>query len=197
MDANTLARCTGSTPGAAALYAGHLTVQMERFEIDTRARTAAFLANVSAETQRLAAVEEDLNYRTADRLRLIFPSLFVAAKGGKHRAEDYVRRPAALSELRYRGYHGRGLLHLTWLDAYAAAGAALGFDYVGKPSLVSLPEHAAATACWFWAEFKKLNPAADRGDMYEIRGKVNGPARLQLAETMSLRTTALRVLGAD
>lgn len=190
LDATLLARCTGATPFRAQPYAEPLRAAMALFAIDSVERAAPFLANVAVETRYLNAVEEDLTYTTAARLREIFPSLFNPASGGQYRAEEYVRNPAGLSRIKYSGYHGRGLMHLTWLDAYRAAGVALGHDYVGNPALVMEPTHAALTACWFWTEYKKLNPFADAGNLEEIRRRVNGKAMLGLAEVRTYRNIA-------
>lgn len=196
LTATTLARCTRATVSAAAPYVDPLNRGMARFAIDqNHMRIAGLLATAAIETQYLTAVEENLNYSTPARLRLIFPSLFVPARGGRYVAEEYVRNKGGLSKIKYAGYHGRGLAHLTWKDAYKAAGDALGFDYVGQPQIVMEPEHAALTACWFWAEYKHLNPVADRGDLNEIRRRVNGEAMLQLAEFKAQWATAMTELA--
>ena len=194
MDANTLAACTSSPIALASRYAAHLAPALVRFDINTDERIASFLANVAIETRYLQAVEEDLNYTTSDRLRLIFPSLFVAARGGKYMADNFKRNPEALSRLKYLGFHGRGLMHLTWQATYKEAGFALGFDYVSNPALVMEPEHACLTACWFWAAYKNLNVLADACDMYGIRRLVNGPACLGLVEVKAQRLVALKAL---
>lgn len=196
LDADLLARCTGATPFRAAPYAEPLRAAMALFSIDSVARAAPFLANVAVETQYLNAVEENLYYTTPARLREIFPSLFNPARGGRYIAEDYVRNPAGLSRIRFSGYHGRGLMHLTWLEAYRAAGDALGHDYVANPALVMEPTHAALTACWFWTDYKRLNPFADTGNLAEIRRRVNGEAMLGLAEVRKYRDIAQLALEA-
>lgn len=197
LDATLLARCTGSTPFRAAPYVEALRGAMALFAIDSVTRAAPFLANVAVETQYLNAVEENLNYTTAERLREIFPSLFVPAKGGKYRAEDYVRNPSGLSRIKYAGFHGRGLMHLTWQDAYKAAGDSLGHDYVNNPALVMEPGHAALTACWFWTEYKRLNNFAEIGELREIRRRINGPAMLGLAEVAKYRDVAALALAGE
>jgi putative chitinase len=184
-----LAHCTGATLENATPYAKPLTEIMARFEINTPERISTFLANVSHETAQLTAMQENLYYSSPDRLREVFPSLFVKARGGKYVAEQYARNPPALSLLRYAGYHGRGLLHLTWKENYAAAGAALGFDYVKSPQLVMEPWHACATAAWFWTS-KNLNYYADTLDLYGVRLRINGPAALGLIETKRQRVLA-------
>lgn len=189
-----LAHCTGSTLANATTYAQAMTECMAHWKINTPDRQAAFLANVAIETANLSAVEESLYYTTPDRLREIFPSLFVLAKGGRYKAEDYTRNSAKLSALRYKGFHGRGMLHLTWEANYKLAGDAIGFDYVSNPKLVMVPWHACATACWFFAEYKGLNQLADRVDLFAVRQAINGPAALKLVEVKRQRLTALVAL---
>ena len=57
------------------------------------------------------------------------------------------------------------------------------------------PRHAALTACWFFAAYKKCLPAAERRDVYEVTGKVNGEARLKLAERKATTERAYKVLS--
>ena len=194
MTPNLLAVCCGSSVANADIYAAHLTAAMDRFEINTPSRQAALLATIAIESERLRKVEEGLYYTTADRLREVYPSLF--GPRGQHRAEDYLRSIQGLSNLRYNGFHGRGLIQLTWLDAYSAAGSDLGYDYVHDPGLVKQPLHAALTACWFFAQYRKCLAPADAGDMYTVTGLVNGPARLQLAERKAQYLVALKALQA-
>lgn len=192
MDAQLLACCTGARLDRAQLFADELTAAMERFKIDTPRRQACFLATVAIESDKLERLEEGLGYTTADRLRLIFPSLF---RTGKADAKDYVRNPKALSQLRYGGFHGRGLIQLTWEKNYRAAGDALGFDYAGQPDLLLQPRHAALSAAWFFADFAHCLPAADALDMFDITGKVNGPQRLKLADRRMQMNFAMKALS--
>lgn len=126
INTQTLIDCTGATRENAERYVLHLADGMNRFGIHSDNAAAAFLRQLVIESEALSKVEEGLNYKTAARLREIFPSLFVQ---GGYRAEDYVRNPKGLSQLRYNGFHGRGLIQLTWQDAYVAAGQALGVDF--------------------------------------------------------------------
>jgi putative chitinase len=196
IDTQTLIACTGAAPAYAERYAAPLNDALQRFGIASASAIAYLLGQVAIESEGrkgpLSVVEEDLYYTTAERLRAVFPSLFVK---GQYRADDYLRNAGALSQLRYKGYHGRGLIQLTWLDAYRAASAALGFDYVGDPCLVLMPKHAALTACWFFAVYKGCLPAAERGDIYEVTGRVNGEARLKLTERKAATARAYKVLS--
>ena len=185
-----LALATGSTPANARLYHGHLVPAMRRFEIDTPLRQAAFLATLAVESQALTAVSEGLHYRDPARLARILPRKFKTTA----EAAPYTRNPDALSALLYDGYHGRGLIQLTWLKNYVRARDALGFDYVKNPALLTQPEHAALSAAWFWDD-AGCNRPADRADMREVTRRVNGPALLHLAERTAQFAVARKVLG--
>lgn len=185
-----LAAATSSPYGNAKVYHQHLLDGTTRFNIDSLQRQAAFLATVSVESAHLSAVEEGLYYRDAARLARIYPRAFKDAKA----AEPYTHNPKGLSELLYKNYHGRGLLGLTWRRNYERASEALGFDYVGNPTLVATPKHAALTAAWFWHD-AKCNDPADNGDMTEVTRRVNGPALMHLAERKAQYEIALKALA--
>ena len=185
-----LAAATSAPYGNAKVHHPHLTDAMTRFNIDSLQRQAAFLATVSVESQQLSKMEEGLYYRDAARLARIYPRAFKDAKA----AEPYTHNPKGLSELLYKNYHGRGLLGLTWRRNYERAGEALGYDYVGDPSMVSQPKHAALTAAWYWHD-AGCNAPADKGDMVEVTRKVNGPALMHLAERQEQYEIALKALS--
>lgn len=185
-----LAAAASSPYGNAKVYHQHLLDGMTRFNIDSLQRQAAFLATVSVESAHLSAVEEGLYYRDAARLARIYPRAFKDAKA----AEPYTHNPKGLSELLYKGYSGKGLIQLTWRRNYERASEALGYDYVGNPSLVAEPKHAALTAAWYWHD-AKCNDPADRGDMTEVTRRVNGPALMHLAERKAQYETALKALS--
>ncbi|AXY83360.1 lysozyme [Acidovorax phage ACPWH] len=168
----------------------HLQSAMLQFGIDSLLRQAAFLATVSVESARLTKMEEDLYYKDATRLASIYRRAFKDAQA----AVPYTRNPKGLSELLYKGYHGRGMLGLTWRENYDRAGRALGYDYVGNPGMVCELKHAALTAAWFWDD-KKCNEAADKADMTEITRRVNGSALMHLDERKLQYMTALKELA--
>lgn len=190
MDAQTLARCTSATQSNAQKFAEAITEAMDRFEINTSRRQAAFLATVAIESMNLSKVEEDLYYTDAQRLAKIYKRAF---QGDAEKAAPYTRNPAALGKLLYNGYWGRGLIQLTWVDNYINAGKALGFDYVGSPDLLTTPQHAALTAAWYWYAHD-CNDAADLLDMELVTERVNGPAKMHLAERKAQYRIAMDVL---
>lgn len=185
-----LAAATSAPYGNAQTYHPHLQSAMAQFDINSLQRQAAFLATVAVESAHLSAVEEGLYYKDAARLARIYPRAFKSAAD----AEPYARNPKGLSELLYKGHHGRGLLQLTWRRNYERASEALGYDYSGNPALVATPKHAALTAAWYW-HHAECNGPADRGDMTEVTRRVNGPALMHLVERTAQYEIALKALA--
>ncbi len=177
-----IAKGTGGTIINAFKFHQHLNDGMRNFGIATARQKAAFLATLGIESAHLTATEESLYYRDAARLAKIYKRAF---GGDAAKALPYVKNSRKLSELLYNGYHGRGLIQLTWLKNYEAASAALGYDYVREPALVCQPRHAALTACWFWHN-AKCNAPAEADDMEEVTLRVNGPALMHLPERQAL-----------
>ena len=177
LDVDTLQAATDSTPANAEKYLAFLNAGMDRFNIHSHVQIAAFLATVQVESARLSTCEESLYYTSAERLAKIYPRLFKTAKD----AEPYVRNHNGLSQGLYDGYHGRGLIQLTWKRNYEACSKGLGVDFVAQPTLLLTPEYAALSACWFWAT-NGCNEVAD--DMERVTEIVNGKAKMHLHERM-------------
>lgn len=188
------ALATGATLENAGLYHPWAVQACERFKILAPTQLAAFCASVSVETARLTAMEESLYYRDAERLAKLFRRVFDIDKDGKiepdeiDAARPYCRMPKELSLKLYGGYHGRGGLMLTWERNYALQTVKLGYPYLREPELVMKPEHAMLTAASFWDD-SRCNDVAH--DMDEVTLRVNGPARLHLAERISQRNAAM------
>ena len=71
------------------------------------------------------------------------------------------------------GYYGRGLIQLTHLDNYRAAGLALGLDLVEHPDLALAPGYAAKILAWFM-KANRVAEAASLGKLIKARTRVNG-----------------------
>lgn len=177
-----LARGTNGSVANAFKFIQPLNDGMRRFNIATPRQIAAFLATLGIESAHLTAVEESLYYRDAGRLASIYKRAFF---NDPAKAAPYVKNSHKLSELLYGGFHGRGLIQLTWLKNYEAAGAALGYDYVRTPEIVCEPFHAALTACRYWHN-AGCNGPAEADDMEEVTERVNGPRKMHLAERTAL-----------
>jgi putative chitinase len=152
-----------------------------KFSIDTKLRLAAFIAQVGHESNRLAAVTENLNYSAAG-LQGTWPSRFDSAK-----AQACARQPEKIANVVYGGrmgngpeasgdgwkYRGRGLIQCTGKSNYMAFSQACGVDAVSNPDSLTQPTNAALSAAWFWNS-KGLNSYADRSDFLSITKRING-----------------------
>lgn len=194
----------GIAPTQARIFLQPLTDAFERFEINTRPRMAAFIAQAAHESVGFTRLEESLFYRSPERIVTVWPRRFAGLGDAAH----YVRNPQALANHVYANrlgngdessgdgwaYRGRGLFQLTGRANYLAAGAALGQDYKHHPELVALPPDAAMTAGWYWAS-SHLNDLADSAQIDAITERVNGPAMLGQVERRSGFDEALRALA--
>ena len=174
-----------------------LNAAMERFEINTPTRMAAFLAQLAHESTEMTQLSEGLYYSRPERLCAVWPKRFVTTAA----ALPYAKNPQKLASFVYanRGgngdeasgdgyrYRGRGLFQLTFRDNYRLAGLALNLPLEDDPDRVSTPEVAALTAANYWQRLG-LNALADHQpgdddtqDFVEISIRING-GRVGLAE---------------
>jgi putative chitinase len=159
-----------------------LNVAMQRFNINTPKRMAAFIGQCAHESANFAMLTENLNYRMESLVRVWprhFPTLDVAAQ--------YHRKPEQIANRAYANrmgngpeasgdgwkFRGRGLIQLTGKDNYQLASDALRVDLVANPDAVTEPAMAAMTAAWFWNK-RGLNELADNGDNETISRRING-----------------------
>ncbi len=179
---------TGVPPTQARAFLTPLALACERFQIDTPARLAGFIAQCRVESTDFTRLEEGLFYTTPERVRQIFPRTVPSLAD----AATLVRNPQKLANRVYAGkngngneasgdgwrYRGRGLKQLTGRGNYAAAEKALGRPYVEQPDLVALPEDACLTAAHFWHSVK-ANVLADSAQWDAITRAVNGPGMVE------------------
>ncbi len=167
-----------------------LNAAMERFEINTPARMAAFLAQLAHESTETTCLTEGLTYSRAERLCKVWPKRFPTPAS----AAPYVKNPQKLANYVYAGrggngdeasgdgwrYRGRGLFQLTFKDNYRLAGEALNMPLVDDPDRVTTPAVAALTAAHYWQRLG-LNALADHqpgdDDVKDFEGisiRING-----------------------
>ena len=191
MDFQSLALATSANPANAIKYCDALKRSMAQFTIDRSQRCKAmFLSQIAIESENLSKVEEGLYYKDAQRMANIYKSEF---GGSAARAAPYTRNPEGFSQLRYQGYHGRGLIQLTWLPNYQACSDYFGIDFVAQPTLLLEPEYAALSAGWYFAIFRPCLDLADQGNVVEVTRKINGNALMHLAERQAQYNVALSV----
>lgn len=151
------------------VWAEALNPALARFEINSKARIASFLAQTGHESGQFNTLVENLNFSAARMLAVWpkrFPSIAFAAQ--------YERNPEKLGNFVYANrigngneasgdgykYRGRGLIQITGRSNYAAVSTALGHDFINAPDDLQLPAFAALSSAWYWAS-RGLNALAD------------------------------------
>jgi len=142
---------------------------MDRFDVRTLHRVAAFLAQIAHESDEFRRVVENLNY-TAKRLMQVWPKRFTSLA----KARRYERQPKKLANYVYANrlgngdeasgdgwrFRGRGLLQITGRGNYRATAQALALPLEDNPELLEQPGVAALAAAHFWKS-RGLNELAD------------------------------------
>lgn len=181
----------------------HLRSAMQRFGISTRARTAAFLAQLGHESGGLSRIEENLNY-SGGRLLQVFERHFTVQQ-----AQAYAHKPERIGSRVYASrmgngdersgdgyrYRGRGPIQITGADNYRWIGDLLGLPLLDQPDLLLELEHGAASAAAYWRG-RGLNALADAGDILGMTKKING-GRHGLADRTDRWNGAKAALGVD
>lgn len=139
-----------------ALFVDPLNETMQRFEINTPERIAAFLANIAHESLSLHYVEEVASGAAYDTGTL-------AVKLGNTPADD-----GDGERLK-----GRGLFQITGTTNYKAVSRYFGVDFFKNPELIEQPRWAALTAGWYWNS-RGLNMYADKKMFKTVCMKING-----------------------
>ncbi|WP_206085788.1 glycoside hydrolase family 19 protein [Massilia polaris] len=207
------------SPGLGArvdVFIEPLNVAMKRFEIDTPARQAAFLAQVLHESLGLTRMTENLNYspaaliatfNTRQAIRFTTDAAALYGRTAHHPANQQMIANTAYANRMGNGsiesgdgwrYRGRGPGQLTGKDNYTACGEALGLDLVNCPDQVAEPTVGCLAFAWFWDKGnrtgKSLNLVADIGKIDRLSLAVNGGSH-GLAERIALTQRALEVLA--
>ena len=193
----------GVQPTQARVYGPMMADALAVFEINTRTRVAAFLAQVAVESANFTRTEESLFYTTPERIRAMWPYRVASLQA----AAALCRNPQALANTVYSNrlgngdpssgdgwrYRGRGLIQLTGRSNYKVAGDALRVDYILHPELVAEPADALMTAGWFWSSIQ-ANVLADASLIDAVTRKVNGPGMAAADERRSRFEHNLQVL---
>lgn len=140
----------------AGMYLRPLNEAMLEAGITTKARRAAFLAQLGHESDGLTAWEE-------------------RAARGRVAGEAYEGRKDLGNTQPGDGprYKGRGPIQLTGRTNYRAAGAALEVPLEEEPWRAADPHVGFRVAAWYWNS-RGLNALADAGTFTEITRRING-----------------------
>lgn len=144
-----------------AYFIDPLDETMHRFEINTPARMAPFIANLAHESGEFRYMEELADGSAYD-----------------HRADLGNTHPEAIRIARLNGttpgrfYKGHGPIQITGYWNHKACGEYLGIDLVQYPQLLCQPHYGCLSAGWFW-HVNGINAFADAGDFDGVCDKIN------------------------
>lgn len=153
---------------------------MARYQINTRLRIAAFIAQVGHESGQFVWLKELGN------------NAYLAKYDTGSLAKRLGNTPEADGD--GQKYRGRGLIQITGHDNYLACSKGL-FEnarLLDTPELLEQPTFAALSAAWFW-DSRKLNEFADVSAFETITRRINGGVN-GLAERVEFYNRALKVL---
>ena len=164
----------------AGVFASALTLAMDKYQINTRLRMAAFIAQVGHESGEFRYVRE----LGGDQYLSKYDTGPLAARLGNTPEADGDGQK----------YRGRGLIQITGRDNYLACSKALFGDdrLLRTPELLEQAEWACKSAAWFWNS-RNLNALADAKNFNGITRRINGGLN-GLAERLAFYTTALKAL---
>lgn len=133
-----------------------LNITIQKYEINTPKRLAAFLAQLAHESGSLRYVRELATGSAYDVGKL---------------AVDLGNTPEDDGDGEM--YKGRGLIQITGKKNYRALSVALNYDFIKDPAGLEKPGAAAMSAGWFW-NLRKLNKLADENNFERITRLING-----------------------
>lgn len=154
---------------------------LPEYEINTRKRVAAFLAQTSHESAQFTALKENLNYSAAG-LCSVWPKRFTSATAAPyHRNPEkiankvYCDRMGNGSEASGDGFkfRGRGCIQTTGKCNYQALAKAIGKSLDETVAFCETLEGAIVSGAFFWKN-TKLNQYADSGDFTTLTKRING-----------------------
>ncbi len=135
-------------------FLGPLNATLEKFDINTPVRVAAFLAQLAHESGSFKYVKE---LATGDAYE-------GRADLGNVEPGDGVK------------FKGRGLIQITGRTNYGAVGRALQYDFILNPQALELPGPATMSAGWFWKSrgLSEIADANTEDSFKKITKKING-----------------------
>lgn len=151
------------------------------YDINTRSRVSAFLAQTHHESAGYRFLSENLNYRWQSLMR-VWPRHFPTEAIAKSYAHDperianraYANRMGNGNEASGDGwrYRGQGLIQLTGRDNQARFAADAGMSLADVPDYLGTYSGAVHSACWFWQE-NNLNRWVDSNDFDGLSDAIN------------------------
>jgi len=159
-----------------------LTKILPKYEINTKERVAAFIAQTAHESGNYTILKENLNY-SAEGLVKTWPKRFLTVA----EAMPYNRNPEKIANKVYADrlgngneasgdgwkYRGRGVIQLTGRDNCTAFAKSINKTLDETITYLETKEGAIEGACWFW-KTRKLNATCDAKDITTMTKLING-----------------------
>ena len=141
------------------LYLQPLNDAMAAYDINSLARTAAFIAQLAHESGEFNFMQE-LWGPTAAQKRYEPPSDLARRLGNTTQGDGF-------------RFKGRGPIQITGRANYQTYGTLLGIDLIAEPERAASPDVAFKIAGLFWQR-NGLNALADAGNFQAITQRING-----------------------
>lgn len=169
-----------------------MQVECPKFGIVTDEDAARFLANIMNETGAFTIQNytENLNYSTADRLKVVFPRAFDPSRfpnSAKYNPNDYLHNAEKLANLVYddrifnKGlgntqdgdgfkFRGRGYIQVTGRNNYQKCSDMTGEDFINNPDLMATSPYALIGSLFFW----KIGGCSNKNSLLGTRQVIAG-----------------------
>lgn len=178
-------------PAKAQDYATALEAARPIANLNTGRRVRHFMAQVADETNGFRALVESFFYTDPKRLDDMYGNI----KSPEEAAQLIAQGQAAIANVAMANrlgngdaasgdgymFRGRGFIQITGRWNYKAASGWSGMDLITQPGLAGQAKSAAVIAAKYW-NYKKINEAADAGDIAAVTELVNGTAEAGLAD---------------
>lgn len=183
---------------------GVLNKVLPEYEINTKKRVCAFLAQCGHESAQFTALKENLNYSAAG-LCSVWPKRFTSAA----MAAPYNRNPEKIANKVYCDrmgngsetsgdgfkFRGRGCIQTTGKCNYEALAKAIGKSLDATVAYCETLEGAIESGAFFW-KVNKLNQYCDSGDFVTLTKRING-GTVGLADRQKHLDEALKIINED
>lgn len=139
-------------PKNADVFIPYLAEVATKYNINTKARIAAYIAQIAHESGQFRYVRE-------------------IASGKAYEGRKDLGNVIQGDGVKYKG---RGLIQITGRANYKLVGKALGIDFENNPQLLETPRYAVLSSGWFW-DNRGLNKFADLPDTWRSATKKYTP----------------------
>ena len=182
IDSSLLQQCFSATKSSVLQdFIDPLNKTFDAYNINTKLRLAAFIAQIEHESGDLQFLIENLNYNAAGLLK-VFPKYFTAET-----AAECSRNPQKIANIVYANrmgngdpstndgwnFRGSGVIQITGEQNYKAFADSMGMSLDDVQAYIRTPEGACMSAGWFWDQHN-LNDLADQEDFQTITKRING-----------------------